>query len=178
MKVQKDITARKVGAGMTLLAWISILAVLTLLINNWLDDRNNPNREVIGRTLEDGAREIRLQQNRYGHYVAEGSINGMAVRYLLDTGATEVAIPAHMAEMLGLSLGLPRQMKTANGIITTYSTRLRTIQLGPVELTNVRAQINPNMYDDEILLGMTFLRHLELIQRDGRLTLRQQVARE
>ena len=51
MKVQKDITARKVGAGMTLLAWISILAVLTLLINNWLDDRNNPNREVIGRTL-------------------------------------------------------------------------------------------------------------------------------
>ena len=57
--------------------------------------------------------------------------------------------------------------------ITTYSTRLDEVRLGNIELNNVRADINPHMRSDDVLLGMSFLRKLEFTQRDRELTIRQ-----
>ena len=72
----------------------------------------------------------------------------------------------------------PRLDRTANGDITVYRTTLDRLRIGPLTLRNVRASINPNMRaDDEILLGMSALKHLELITRDGVLTLRQPATR-
>jgi len=56
--------------------------------------------------------------------------------------------------------------------VEVYATRLDTVALGEIELTNVAASINPAMLGSEVLLGMSFLRHLELVQRDGQLKIR------
>jgi aspartyl protease family protein len=62
---------------------------------------------------------------------------------------------------------------TANGIITTYATRVATVSLGNIELHNIRASINPYAPDDDVLLGMSFLKELEMVQRGDVLILRQ-----
>ena len=154
-------------------AWVLLLGILTVHFSGWLDARDDPNRSVTGTVSELGVREVRLFQNRAGHYVATGRINGSPVRFVLDTGATSVALPGRVAEKLGLRAGRPQLARTANGTITTYHTRLDEVSLGTIRLRNVRADINPHMEGEEILLGMSFLRSLELVQRDGSLTLRQ-----
>ena len=164
---------RRIGVFMIAGAWLAVLALLSIYFNNVLDAQYNPNQDVAGQVTEHGIREVKLRQNRNGHYVANGTINGESVRFLLDTGATEVSVPERLASRLGLSRGLPSLVQTANGTVTTYTTRLAQISLGEIRMRDVRAHINPHMYDDEVLLGMSFLRDLELVQREAELTLRQ-----
>ena len=121
---------------------------------------------------------VRLVCNCYGYYLVFGEINGQLVLFMLDIGAIEVVVSAVFAVILGLARGRPSQARTANGDITVYRTTLDRLRIGPLTLRNVRASINPNMRaDDEILLGMSALKHLELITRDGVLTLRQPATR-
>jgi len=113
-----------------------------------------------------------LQRNRMGHYVARGSINGEPVTFLLDTGATSVALPMKLARRLELPMRLGGMSKTANGLAQTWSTRLDSVSLGGLAARNVRAVVLPNMPGDEVLLGMNYLKRYEMIQRGNRLTLR------
>ena len=161
------------GAGMFVAAWVLLLGILTAHFSGWLDERGDPNRSATGTISELGVREVRLFQNRVGHYLAKGKINGSPVRFVLDTGATAVTVPGRVAEHLGLQAGRAQLARTANGTITTYRTRLDEVSLGTIRLRDVRADINPHMEGNEVLLGMSFLRSLELVQRDGSLTLRQ-----
>ena len=174
-----DHNIRPTGPGglMIAAAWILVLGILTAYFSGWLDGRENPNQEPIGATSNQGVHEVRLRQNRAGHYIAIGQINDMPVKFLLDTGATHVSVPQRVAKKLNLKAGHPERVETANGPITTYFTRLAKVKLGTIELRDVRANINPHMNSDDILLGMSFLRHLELVQRDGNLTLRQHPSR-
>ncbi len=164
---------RRLGAGMIVGAWVAVLAVLTVIFGDRLEEFYNPNREVRSVLTESGGREVRLEQNRQGHYVANGAINGAPVVFLLDTGATDVSVPAGLARRLGLEAGAQARARTANGVITTYRTVLERVNLGAIELRGVRAHINPGMAGDEVLLGMSFLRDLDFSQRDGVLTLTQ-----
>jgi aspartyl protease family protein len=84
-----------------------------------------------------------------------------------------VAVPEHIAQRLQLHKGGAIEVNTANGTVTAYATRLETITLGAIELRKIRASINPSMTDDQILLGMSFLKHLEFTQRGDTLVLRQ-----
>lgn len=163
----------RVGVVMTVLAWVLVLGLLGAFFSGWMDKLDNPNQHVRSELSAGGVREVILEQNRAGHYVANGTINGHAVTFLLDTGATSVSVPAHVADRLGLERGAPLQAYTANGVATTYATRLARVRLGNIELDDVRADINPNMHGDEVLLGMSFLRQLEFTQRDRELTIRQ-----
>ena len=165
--------AGRVGLVMTVLAWVLVLGLLGAFFSGWMDELNNPNQQVRSELHADGVREVVLEQNRAGHYVADGTINGHPVTFLLDTGATSVSVPARIADRLGLERGVPLRANTANGVITTYATRLDEVQLGDISLDNVRADINPHMQGDEVLLGMSFLRKLEFTQRDRELTIRQ-----
>ncbi len=171
--VEERVT-RRFGAGMVIATWVAILALLTVLFGGWFERSLNPNADPQARLGVNGVREVVLMQNRGGHYVATGAINGRATTFMLDTGATDVSVPARLAERLGLERGSPRRARTANGTITVYDTRLDEVDLGGIVLRGVRASINPYMTgDDEVLLGMSFLRHLELVQRDRELTIRQ-----
>ncbi len=169
--MQKDDTPSKVGQGMIYIAWLLLLAILTYGFNNYLEQQNNPNQDIS--TVLNNTAEVRLKQNRYGHYVVNGLINNIPVTFLLDTGATLISIPAQVAIKLQLKKGYPAQSNTANGTITVYSTRLNSVRIGAIEQNNIRASINPHMTGDEILLGMSFLKHLEMIQKGNELVLYQ-----
>ncbi len=145
--------------------WIALLSATTLIFNHVLDDINNPNKELSISINEHGEKEIVLERNRYGHYVASGKINGYPVEFLLDTGATVVAIPEHIARQLNLKKGRSYQSQTANGTSLSYETTLSSLSLGDIVMTNVPASISSGMEFDEILLGMSFLKHLQLTQQ-------------
>jgi aspartyl protease family protein len=161
------------GKGMLTLAWLIALALLTLIFGRWEERQINPNSEPASEILASGIRQVTLEANRFHHYVSNGSINGRDVVFLLDTGATDVVIPEPVARKLGLKRGAARYAQTANGTIKTFATRLNSLQIGSIELKNVRASINPHMKGDEILLGMSALKQVELIQSGNTLTLRQ-----
>lgn len=163
---------RRIGQGMVWAMWIVVLVVLTAVFNGWLEGQRNPNQSVESYT-RDGAREVVLERNRYGHYVATGAIDGKQVEFMLDTGASDVSVPADVARRLGLRRGAPMQYQTANGVITGYATTLDAVRIGDIVVHDVRASINPYMRGDQILLGMSFLRDLEFTQRGDSLTLRQ-----
>lgn len=155
------------------LMWVGILAIMWLLFSDVLDKQNNPNQSASTQVLSGDIRELVLLRNRMGHYVANGSINSQQVTFMLDTGATDVSIPETIANKLGLQKGPSAMYQTANGRTKVYLTRLDSIALGDIQLNNVRATINPGYKSDEILLGMSFLKHLEFSQRGNTLTLRQ-----
>jgi aspartyl protease family protein len=151
--------------------WILLILGLAFFFHQWLSYRDNPNQHVSASINQQGKVEVVLERNRVGHFVADGHINGQAVTFLVDTGATDVNIPGQVAKRLGLAKGRPFKATTANGIITVYSTRLGVIGIDNLNLYDIRASINPNMHTQEILLGMSFLRHLELKQGGETLTM-------
>ncbi len=165
-------TQRRIGGTMILLACLLCLGLLTLLFDNILEKQRNPN-SGLGGPSPDGPREVVLRRDRSGHYVAPGYINEQPVRFLLDTGATRVSVPSAVAERVGLSRGRPGRVSTANGTIVVYGTRLDQVSLGNITLQNVLADINPHMPGNTVLLGMSFMKHLELVQRGDTMTLRQ-----
>ncbi len=116
-----------------------------------------------------------MQQNRQGHYLTNGAINGEKVTFLLDTGATQVSIPAHIAEKLSLQAGGKSRVQTANGSITVYQTQINELRIGNIYLYNVAAHINPSMNANEILLGMSALKRVEFRQTGKQLILREQL---
>lgn len=163
---------RGLGRGMLLFAWIIALALLTWYFNGWLERRQNPNQLPASR-VTDAVREVVLVRNPQHHYVATGTINGQPVTFLLDTGATHVAVPPQVAEVVGLQAGAREWANTANGVIETRATVIDQLTLGAIELSNVRASITHGLTGDWVLLGMSALQHVEFSQRDGILTLRQ-----
>jgi aspartyl protease family protein len=162
----------RIGRVMLFAAWIAVLAILVLFFQRFIGHQNNPNPDIELAVDAAGRPQVVLARNRAGHYVASGRINGEPVVFLVDTGATDVALPLAVARRLDLPLGAERLSKTANGNVRTWSTRLESVDLGGLEVRRVRASVLPNMPGQEVLLGMSYLKHFELIQRDGTLTLR------
>jgi len=163
--------APKLNRWTIALIWIVLLAGTTFIFNDVLEDINNPNQQLTVSLNVNGDREIVLKRNRYGHYVATGKINGQSVNFLLDTGATLVAIPEHIAKKLNLRKGTGFQTETANGLSQSYATRLDSVALGDIVMTNVQGSISTGMEFDEILLGMSFLKHLNMNQQGKTLIL-------
>ncbi len=165
---------QSLGKGMLIGAWVLLLLLLTLFFGRLLEHRFNPNREPAGRVTPEGVREVVLERNADGHYVASGFIDGFPVTFLVDTGATQVAISRKLADRLGLKRMGGALSNTANGVVAVWQTRLKRVRLGPIEQRNVPATILPELRPwGQVLLGMSFLRHLELVQKEGRLLLRQ-----
>ncbi len=158
---------------MTVLAWVIFAIFLAYLFNRLLEDRINPNQDISMGNFS-GTKKVTLLRNPYGHYVASGKINNQAVVFLLDTGASDIAIPKNVATKLKLKLGPAVQIKTANGITLAHSTYLKSVSLGDITLHNLPATILSNLTDEEVLLGMSFIKHLELIQKGKTLTLKKQ----
>ncbi|MEM6545184.1 MAG: TIGR02281 family clan AA aspartic protease [Pseudomonadota bacterium] len=164
---------RKFGVAMQALAWIALLSFLTLYFGGVLERQRNPNQSVDSLVSAEGVKEVTLKRNRMGHYLATGTINGEPVVFLLDTGATGVAVPANLARRLDLPRGRTFTSNTANGRAESYETLLDEVALGAIKLRKVRASINPGLQMNEVLLGMSFLKYIEFSQRGSTLTLRQ-----
>jgi len=153
-----------------LIAALGMLGILTWFFSGQLEQRANPNRVVESERVGGGV-QVSLRSDRQGHFVASGGINGRGVTFLVDTGATLVSIPEGLADEMGLVREATIGLQTAAGPVQGYLTRLDEVRLGDIVKRDVRAAINPGRHDT-VLLGMSFLRELELVQRQGELTLR------
>ena len=162
----------RIGRFMLIGAWVVGLALLALLFQRFFEHQNNPNRNPEVTADATGRAQVVLARNRSGHYVASGRINGQPVVFLVDTGATDVALTLTLARRLGLKLGASRISRTANGNVRTWTTTLDSVDLGGLAARDVRAAVLPNMPGEDVLLGMSYLKRFELIQRDGALTVR------
>ena len=158
---------------MYILASILVLVLMMILFGDALKRQRNPNQAPESINTSDGGKSIILRRNRAGHYVFNGTVNGTSAEFILDTGATAVAISASFADRIGLEKGPEMRAITANGITRAYATRLDSLIVGDIEERNVAASIVPNLPDDQILLGMSFLKRLDFSQRDDTLILTQ-----
>ena len=150
-------------------AWVVFLGLLYLFFEEQVTAKFDPNHNL---QVSQSNQPVVLKRNKAGHYIAPGEINGTAVIFLLDTGATSVSVPEKVAQRIGLTRGYPRQVNTANGVIEVYGSELDSVQLGSIKLHNINGHINPYMEGDTVLLGMSFMRHLEITQRGDKLTLK------
>ena len=156
---------------MIILGWIAALGLLAFLFDGWYERQYNPNPDP-DTTFVNGRPEVRLQATRLGHYLTTGQINGVEAVFLLDTGATSVAIPGEIAARFGLRRGAAVRMQTANGTSVGFETTLESVRIGTIVRHNVRAIVAPGFAGEQILLGMTFLRHLDIEQSRKQLLLR------
>ncbi len=160
----------RTGKIMWVIFWCLTLAALTYYFNDSITKKYNPN-QVVESTTSDRGESIVLKQNSRGHYVANGSINGESVTFLLDTGATLISIPAHLGEKLSLRKGKTYPVSTANGSINVFATKISSLEIGTLRFNNIEGHLNPGMDGNIILLGMNALKHLELRQANNTLTL-------
>ena len=166
--MESDKTPQQIGNGMWLAAWLILMGILCVYFEDLIQEKYDPNHAL----SSDGSGEVILKRNRQGHYVAPGLINGKPVVFLLDTGATTISVPKKVADNIGLIGGYKQQVGTANGMIEVYQTRLDTVSLGGITLNDIQGHINPHMDSNTVLLGMSFMRNLEIIQKGDTLTLR------
>ena len=124
---------------MQAIAWVIFMVLLVFFFNDLLGKRENPNQSVSTQYHQDGVREVVLQRTRAGHYVVSGAINGQPVVFMLDTGATGVAIPDAVAKRIGIKRGQPFLTRTANGVSTSYAALLDSVSVGDIYLRDVRA---------------------------------------
>jgi aspartyl protease family protein len=171
--ISPEPSQRRTGGLMIVLCWVVIITLVSVLFSGLLDDQHNPNAKVSSDLLDGGDVQVKLRQNAQGHYLATGTLNGAPAVFLLDTGATTVSVPARLARALRLQQGRAVQSQTANGSVRTYQTRIDEVSLGGIVMRDVPASINPGMQGNEVLLGMSFLRHLDLHQQGRTLTLTQ-----
>ena len=167
--------SQKTGKGMLYIAWIMALALLYLLFDGALKNRANPNRQPSSKVTSDGI-EVILKRNAYDHYMTNGSINNVEVTMLVDTGASDIAIPESLATKMNLEKGIQVQMSTANGLSKAWLTEVAELRIGEIRLYNLKASINPGMnHTEEVLLGMAALRYLDFSQKGNLLILNQRL---
>lgn len=121
-----------------------------------------------------GARAaVTLAPDSRGHYMADGSVNGVHMRFLVDTGATLVALPASEATRLGIDFRKGRQgmSQTANGPALVYRVMLDSVTVGDLTILNVEGVVHDSPGMDFALLGMSFLNRTEMRREGQSLTL-------
>lgn len=111
--------------------------------------------------------QVVLSANSQGHFFADGAINGAAVSFLVDTGATSVAMSPSIAVRAGIAYtrGERILMTTANGTVAGWRVKLDTVSLRGLTLRNVDGVVMP-VETPTVLLGMSFLNRMEM-KRDG-----------
>ena len=119
-----------------------------------------------------GGSQIVLTAGRGGHFFALGSINGRSVNFLVDTGATLVAMSVMEADRIGLKYqhGERGYSSTANGVVRAYRLRLNSVRINDVELQNVEASVSEGSMP-YVLLGNSFLSRFQMKRENDQMTL-------
>jgi aspartyl protease family protein len=121
-----------------------------------------------GSTAGSGVGDVTLRADTRGHFFANGSINGASVRFLVDTGASSIALSVDEARRLGVNYlaGVPGRVSTANGTAAAYRVKFDTVRIGDITLNNVDGVVVDGMGLNVALLGMSFLNRTQM-KRDG-----------
>jgi len=122
-------------------------------------------------------RQVRINRGAQGHFRVAGVILGQSVSFMVDTGATVLAMSSEQADRLGIDYrtdGTATQVITASGPAASYYVNLDAVQVGGISVDGVQTAVVEGAYPTEILLGMSFLRHVQMAENAGVLTLSQE----
>lgn len=131
--------------------------LLRLRLSNRVGTHYKPVRRV----------SVSIPLNSAGQFQTAGTVNGQAVSFLVDTGATIVAMNANQAKSLGIDYkdrGKVRAAMTAGGLAKSWLVTLDSIQIGGIRVTNVPAVVMQGDAPQDVLLGMTFLQYVDIEQ--------------
>lgn len=147
--------------------------VATLLIEGRLRQVGMGQAASIGGDASAGVESVTIYANQEGHFFSDCIINGASLKFLLDTGATTVALNSGDAKFANIDYkrGTPVQIGTANGVVTAYKITLPSIKIGGVTLNQVEASVLEGGSPPFVLLGMSALKRLEMKRQDIALTL-------
>ena len=114
-----------------------------------------------------------LTADLQGHFRTDGQVNGRSVRFVVDTGATLIALPADEARRLSIDYrkGQMAMMRTANGTAAGYIVKLDTVSIGNVTLYGVDAVVLEGVGLATPLLGMSFLNRMNMMREGNIMTL-------
>lgn len=119
-----------------------------------------------------GSRKIVLMADGRGHFINSGTINGQPMQYMVDTGASTVAIGRSDADRMGIKYqnGQPVRMSTANGVAQAWRVKLDNIRIGDVEVFGVEAVVTPQAMPF-VLLGNSFLGEFQMTRTNDQMVL-------
>lgn len=112
-----------------------------------------------------GNGKLDLVQTKDGHYFSSGTVNGVPVVFMIDTGATVVSVSKKIASQAGIEKCAPQMTSTANGMVDACLAVVSEVTFGEFRLTNVKVMIMPDMSGNS-LLGMNVLRNFHIEQID------------
>ncbi len=118
--------------------------------------------------------QVSLARSNSGHYWAPGSIQGYPVQFLVDTGASSIAMNEDQARKLGIDYrvqGQPQLVSTANGTVKAWGLSLGSVKVGEIEVLGVQASVLEGSSPSEVLLGMSFLNRVSWREQQGVLQL-------
>lgn len=130
---------------------------------------NDIQRQVIPQQSVLSGGQIEVPRRPDGHFYLTAEINGKAVNFIVDTGATDVVLTQADAERVGIDpdgLTFIGSASTANGVVRTAPAYVSTMQIGPVSDRNVRVYVNEGQME-ESLLGMSYLQRFAKIEITG-----------
>ncbi len=153
------------------LAWGLIFLGVIAALGLWSDIRDDvlPRQKLLGAGL------IEVPRSPDGHYYLVAELNGAPVRFVVDTGATEVVLSPQDARRAGIDpdgLAYLGRARTANGVVRTARVRIDEMRLGDIVERDLPVSVTEGEMDGS-LLGMSYLRRFDSIEiRDGKLILR------
>lgn len=167
--------ARRVPIGQTAkmaLAWIAIFAVGLVIVGQ--RERLRPLWDGAVRTLTGDDQQVvgdtvRIARSSDGHYYASATINGIARRMLIDSGATVTALSDATAKAAGVEVdrsGFGEMIETANGTIVANRGRIRELRVGGIVARDLPVTVSPELGDMD-LIGMNFLERLAAWRVEG-----------
>ncbi|GAB3354845.1 MULTISPECIES: retropepsin-like aspartic protease family protein [Giesbergeria] len=117
-------------------------------------------------------RRVVLMADARGHFVQQGQINGQPMPFMIDTGASTIALGQAQAQRLGLDYrsGQPVRMSTANGTAQGWRLRLDSVRLGDVQVYGIEAVVTPQPMP-YVLLGNNFLNHFQMTRTPDQMVL-------
>lgn len=118
--------------------------------------------------------EVRIPRASNGHYMVGGFINGRPVEFMVDTGASSVAMNLNDAERLGVTFrrGKPIRVSTAGGVVQGFEIDLDKLVIGQITTYKVSATVVVGNFPSQILLGNSFLSQIEMTEEEGVMVLR------
>ncbi|MFT7653123.1 MAG: aspartyl protease family protein [Limisphaerales bacterium] len=131
------------------------------------------NNKVSTRFKTPSVRTVRLNEDSLGQYRSRGSINKQYVSFLVDTGASAVALSQRQADQLGIDYSQSRTgaVQTAQGVADAFFLKLDNVTLGGITVRGVNAMVISGEYPTEVLLGMSFLNKVKMQNEGGVLVL-------
>lgn len=167
----KTLSVGQVSDGVKLLAANSQSA--TLQVEGITKQLGMGQAASIGGASANSSPSTTLYADKNGHFTAECSINGASLRFLVDTGATTVALNSGDAEFAKIDYkrGEPVLMGTANGVVKAYKVSLASLKIGAITLNQVEASVLEGGSPSIVLMGMSALNRLDMKRQDIALTL-------